>query len=560
VGDSYQQALTRAETMFNDGLTTMNESTIRQAASLYEQIIQDFPNDPRHFNAYFASAMIHIEYLQGISDYEHVRHLLSLLINNHPSAYPEVTDALLILAQVEYKCLGDYRSAQEHLSEILNNPLLSQELEYRDIEVKVLLAKCRQKLAEYDQSHSLWEEINSFSETYDTEGRLRWHENLDNWQFVDDGVVRLYFEAGTSWEPVLSALRDGLAVAGNTWRLQGNPTVYAFLYASSDSLFDYTLRYDGFALPLDSEMHFSPADINRIEHIAGWLVSARLNTRSDEASLPLIRAGFNHYFMGTRDEVDHIAAKELFFYGELLTDDYLLFPIAYDYTFSDEFSAISSSFMHYLIDDGDVSVNRLREFHRLLHDSPTARILPPMMAEMAKFDEAMNVIGRQGTLVTPAQVYDLFRTRTGLDLGEAFDGWRENLAPTIAEIETQYEGITEEVERVSMDLSTPELALRTYWDAWIHGDIDVLIDASTEEPAEFLRNARDLYIERGILEAAMFETFILPNRGAVMRVVFEEAVSDDRHVFQVRIERGGEFEERTFVIRKEGRHWKVDTN
>ena len=565
-GDALDQAFGRAEAMFDDGLTTMNESTLRNAAALFEQIIQDFPNDPRHFNAYFSSAMINIEYLQGISDYEHARNLLNLLINNHPSSYPEVTDALLTLAQVEYRCLGDYRFAQEHLSAVLNNPMLSKELEYRDVDAKVLLAKCRQKLGDYDHSYDLWKEITLSSEAYDTEGRLKWHEELDNWQFIDDGTVRLFFETGTEWEPVLSEIRKDLLLAKTTWGIFDDRPVYVFLYSSSDSLFDYTLRYDGFALPEDAELHISPADISSVEHLVGWLVGGQLNTRSNESTLPLFRAGFNHYFMGSPDDINRLAAKELYFYGDMLTDDYLLFPLAYDYTFSDEYSAISSSFIHYLIDDGNVSVSKLSEFNRLLADSPAARLIPPMMEDLTMKQEQLqipqevNIVGRMESLITPAEVHDLFRTKLGMDLGDAFQGWHDSLAPLIADVEQEFANMTTETERVDTDLSTPEAALKTWWDAYIHGDIDTLIEASATEPADFLISARDMYIERGILESVLIENFVLPNRGAIMRVIAEGAIADDRYAFQVRIERGGEMEDRTYSLRKEDGKWKVDNN
>jgi len=565
-GDALDQAFGRAEAMFDDGLTTMNESTLRNAAALFEQIIQEFPNDPRHFNAYFSSAMIHIEYLQGASDYEHARNLLNLLMNNHPSSYPEVMDALLTLAQVEYRCLGDYRSAQEHLSAVLNNPMLSKELEYRDVDAKVLLAKCRQKLGEYDRSYDMWKEITLSSEAYDTEGRLKWHEEMDNWQFIDDGTVRLFFEIGTEWEPVLSEIRKDLLLAKTTWGIIDDRPVYIFLYSSSDSLFDYTLRYDGFALPEDAEIHISPSDMESIEHLTGWLVGGQLNSRSNESTLPLLRAGFNHYFMGSRDEINRLAAKELYFYGNMWTDDYLLFPIAYDYTFSDEYSAISSSFVHYLIDDGNISVNKLREFNRLLADSPAARLVPPMMEELSmlqdlsQIPEDVNIVGRQETLITPAEVYDLFRTKLGMDLSEVFVGWHDSLAPMIADVEQEFANMTSETERVETDLSTPEAALRTYWDAYIHGDIDTLIEASAAEPADFLISARDIWVERGILESVLIENFVLPNRGAIMRVISEGAIAEDRYVYKVRIERGGELEDRTYFLRKDDGKWKVDNN
>ena len=137
--DAIAQALSAAQTMANDGISTMNEDTLRHAAAAYEQIIQDFPNDERHFDAFFASAYIHMEYLQGVSDYEHAANLLKLLINNHPSNDPEVTDAYLTLAHLYYRCTRDYRSAQECLSELLRHGPIALLSAY-SIEVNVKLS------------------------------------------------------------------------------------------------------------------------------------------------------------------------------------------------------------------------------------------------------------------------------------------------------------------------------------------------------------------------------------------------------------------------------------
>ena len=82
--DSLAQELESADTLFNDGLITMNEETLRLASEAYEEITRNFPNDQRMFGGYFASAYIHMEYLQGSTDYEHVKSLMNLLINNHP--------------------------------------------------------------------------------------------------------------------------------------------------------------------------------------------------------------------------------------------------------------------------------------------------------------------------------------------------------------------------------------------------------------------------------------------------------------------------------------------
>ncbi len=561
--NAFNQAMDGAETIFNDGLTTMNEATLRRAARQYEQIIEDFPRDPRHFNAYFSSAYIHMEYLQGVSDYEHTSNLLSLLINNHPSSYPEVTDAHVTLAHLQYRCLRDYRAAQENLSVVLNDNRLAVELGTREIDVKVLLAKCRQKLGNYDQALSLWEELSYTNPELDTEGRLMWIENSDDWFLIDDGTVRLFFEDGVERETYTSCLaqiRDGITAAENTWGLLPNGAIDVYLYASTDHLFDYTLRSNAFALPIDIEIHMAPSDMDGIPHLTGWLVSRRLNTRPDETNFPVLRAGFNHYFMGSRHEIDSIAAREIYYYGGTITDDVLLFPISYDYTFSNEYYAMSASFFHHLIDSSRVNVNDLEIFYRLLWANPKARMLPPLMEELSQLGMEGEVVGWQESLITPAQVYDLFRNVLGVDLGEEIASWQAGLSDEIALVSAELGNISTEIQRVSVDLSTPEKALESWWNAYKAGDFDAMIESSTREMGQFLTDARDYYREQDILDLVIMDHFIRPYRDARMVVVNTGSYADNIYAFEVRIEKDDEVEEKTIVVRMEGSDWKVDSN
>lgn len=560
--DPLMQAYEAANTLFNDGLATMNENTLRRAAERYEQIIAEFRNDPRHFDAYFSAAYIHMEYLQLPSDYEHAKNLLSLLITSHPSNWVCLTDAHLTRAHLEYRCLRDYRAAQEDLRNLLNNAALAAELGARETDVKVLLAKCRQKLGEHEEAKRIWEEVHFSNPELDTEGRLEWINNSADWFFLDDGTVRLFFERDIdrqTYSECLAGVREGVSEVQAAWGLVPSGTIDVFLYSTSDHLFDYTLRSDGFALPIDAEIHLAVTDLPELGHLVGWVLTHRLNTRPDATVFPALRAGFNHYFLGSRQEIDTLAAHEIYYYGGKLADYELLFPLSLDYTYTSEYAAMSSSFLHHLIDNAGVDNRGLQRFYRLLRDRPNERWEPPVMARILERN-LEGTVTQQEDLLTPAQLSGLFQSVLGVDLAHELEAWQASLADEIARVEAELGSISAEIRRVEVDLSTPLSALESWWAATRAGDFDAMIAASTREIAQFLSDARDYYKEQGILEQVIVDYFIRPNRSARMVVVQEGTFGETLHVFEVRIERGDEIEEKTVVVRREGNQWKVDSN
>ena len=564
--DAIQQALSAAETMSNDGIATMNVDTLRRATAAYEQIITDFPNDDRHFDAYFASVYIHMEYLQGDTDYEHAKNLLRLLVNNYPSNYREVSDALMTLAHLNYRCLRDYRAAQDALSELLNNRNLTAILGSREIEVKTLLAKCRQKLGEYDQAMRLWEELEFVNPGIDTEGRLQWIRDSSGWYQLDDGFMRMFFDGSierSAYADILTRLHNGISIAESTWRLLPAGSIDVFLYKSADQMFDFTDRSSGFALQVDQEIHLSLNDIDSIPYLTGLIVSARLNTRPDATVFPLFRAGFNNYFMGDREQLDDIAAHEIYFYGGTIENEVLLFPLSFDYTFSREYRAMAGSFMHYLLEEGKVSAEKLEKFYRLLWANPENRIEPPIMAAIQQWlgqVDSGEAVGWQETLTTASYIYEMSDRELGLDLQDELALWQQTLTPRIAEVEAEMGSLSADVSRVQVDLSTPEMALESWWNAYRAGDFDALIQSSTRDMAIFLQEARDYYIEQDVLDQVILEYFVRPYRSATMVVVRVGTYADDLYAYEVEIEMGDTVEPRTIVVRREGNLWKVDSN
>ncbi|MFH1675568.1 MAG: hypothetical protein ABIC40_00990, partial [bacterium] len=501
--DGLTQAFSAAETMFNDGLATMNESTLRKAADNYEEIIENYGLDPRHFDAYFSAAYIHMEYLQTPSDYEHAKNLFSLLITKYPSKTTELTSAYLTRAQLKYRSMRDYRGAQEDLSTVLNSSSLSQELGANELDAKILLAKCRQKLTEYEQAMKIWDELLFTNPEADSEGRHQWLKNSKQWYLIDNGDLRLFFEEGIdkeTYNKCYSSAVNGLDTAKNTWNIVSTGPIDIFLYSSSDHLFGYTLHSKGFALPLDAEIHLSVADIPQLPHLAGWVLAYKLNTRPDLTTFMLFRAGLSHYFMDSPANIDSAAAREIFYYGGTIPDNELLFPLSFDYTYTEEYNAMAASFVHFLIDENRVKKSDLLNFYRLVWARNDARWQPPLMTEILSWSGNLDFKAAstdRGTL-TPDQLYGLFQSKLGVDLAEQLADWQAGLADEMAEIKAEIGDLVANIQHVKVDLSTPESTLQTWWDAYRSGDFDALIASSTRELASFLSDAKQIYIQQGI--------------------------------------------------------------
>ncbi len=561
--DTLARARSEADAEFDEAVRSAGENRFRRAASMYEEITQEFSLDTRHLDAYFSAAYVYMEYLQTVTDYEQASNLYSILISNHSHEYGLVADAFVARAHLNYRCKRDYRAAQRDLSHVLNERDLRITLGGdREFDVKALLARCRQKLGEYEEARMLWDEISFEHPEQDTEGRRQWIEDSASWYTIDAEGIRFFFKDNipqTTYMECLSEIQDGLSAAYETWGLDPVP-VDVYLYDTSDHLFDFTLRSKGFVLTVDSEIHLAVEDIPNAGHLAGWVASQGLNIRPEATVFPMLRAGFNHYFLGSRRELDDLAAREIYFYGGNIPEADLVFPLSFDYTYSDEYCNIAASFMHYLIEEERVSLDDLQRFYRLLSARPDRMIQPPLMTRLLLTEiEGETRTWMEGQLTRP-QVYSLYQTSLGINLSDEIAEWNDSLRDEIADIETQLGTFSAEVRRVDLDLSTPQNALGSWWEAYRSGDFDGLIGASTNEMAQFLSETREFYEDEGILEQVIIEEFIRPYRSANMIVVQMGSFGDSLAVFEVLIEQGSEAESMTIVVRKEGNSWRVDSN
>jgi len=266
----------------------------------------------------------------------------------------------------------------------------------------------------------------------------------------------------------------------------------------------------------------------------------------------------NHYFLADAGELDFEAAQEVFYYGGSLDATYILFPISLDYTYTEEYAAMSASYLRYLIEDRNIPFSRIVQFHRFLWDDPGARWQGPLITELARLNPNLGLTTWQQTLVTPEQVMELFRNVLSIDMMTEVDGWIVSLEPDIARWEAQLGSVAWSIPDVDIDLSSPENALDTWWNAYKTGNFEVMIRASSDEMAGYLEEAMDLYEDEGILEQVQIDQF-LNFRDAEM-VIINSATAGDLRVFEVQVMNDGTVAGMTMLVRREGGSWKVDAN
>ena len=192
--------------------------------------------------------------------------------------------------------------------------------------------------------------------------------------------------------------------------------------------------------------------------------------------------------------------------------------------------------------------------------NPTRATFPPLIAALMTESKAdIKILNAQGDILSADQVYGLFKTVLDINISSELTDWQASLADDIAQVKAEVGTASAQAENVDIDLSTPQKALESWWNAYRNGDFDGLIASSTKDVSQMFKDARDLYIKQGIYEQVVQENFVRPFHNATMDILKEGQYAEDLYVFQVKIN-SDQPQERSIVVRKEGSKWKIDSN
>jgi hypothetical protein len=203
----------------------------------------------------------------------------------------------------------------------------------------------------------------------------------------------------------------------------------------------------------------------------------------------------------------------------------------------------------------------MEKFYRLLWSKPDNRDLPPLIAALMKYNTSpLKIMNYQQDALTADQVYGLAQSVLGINLATELAGWQKSLGPDLEAVKAELGSITDQVQKVQVDLTTPDKALQSWWDAYRAGDFNALISSSTKDMADMLKDAREMYIKQGTFEQDIQKNFIRPYHTARMDIVNKGQFAEDLYVYQVNIVKGADIKEMSIVVRLEGKQWKIDSN
>jgi hypothetical protein len=161
----------------------------------------------------------------------------------------------------------------------------------------------------------------------------------------------------------------------------------------------------------------------------------------------------------------------------------------------------------------------------------------------------------------PEMVGDAFQRFYEKPLDSLVAAWYSSISPIIAEVKAEVGAIAYDLTPVEVDLSTPETALESWYQALRKGDFDALISASTPELAELLREAKAAYEEEGILKEVVVEQFVYPYYPTTYSITQSGELGKDIYVFKINVIKDDEvIDTKDVPLRKIGGKWYIDVN
>ena len=530
--EEIQKIQADAQTHYALAFSNLDDAEYIKTAEILQALIRDYGTHPMAHNAFFYLADIYSARLQGEQYFRSAIRVLQSFLRENPDS-DKTLDAQLRIALIDYRYLNDFNAAISTLEDYFNSYSTKKYLESEKLQAQILLAKCYQKSGGFASEQKIWDSLMLTNPDADRTGRSRFLGELDNWKRLPGNGVTLYFHAGipeATYRRVLKSAEGELAklVAKFGHILPGPVEVY--LYTKTDDLVAYTTSDQPQAIDGDKEIHLQPESIGDIPRLMAMVYSIALNARPKVDRHPLMRYGFdNAYSSGEADEsLDYLAAKQLLLFDE--APGGTLFLGTSNFFGTTEYSVLVGSFCRYLL--AKEHVDAFMKLYRGLypnHETP--------MVEGA---------------------VQRFYNKTLDDLVEA---WYESLTPVIAQVKSEVGSMTYDLKPVTIDLSTPEAALETWFQALRMGDYDALLQSSTPELNQILEEAKKAYEDKGIFKEIVIEQFVYPYYPTTYDIVRSGSLGNEAFIFRIGVVKDGKvISERDVPLRKINGKWYIDIN
>jgi hypothetical protein len=522
----------QAQDYYTDAFRNLDDADYLRAARLIEDLIRDFGDDPYVQDAYFYLADIYCARLQGELYYGEAIRVLEDFLRRHPSS-DKCLDAELRIALINYRFLNNLDEALLTLRVYFAMLPLFQYLESEKLQGQLLMAKCYQKLGRFANEKSVWEGLRITSPEADRTGRYKFLTNINDWKRLTRENVILYFHLGITENDYSAALRDAenqLGALESRFGLKLPGPVEIYLYINPEDMAGYTSLEDPLPLDTDREIHLAVEQVDEMPYLVAYIYAGVLNSRPRAEKHPLMRGGFYmSFYKSPRGEtIDELAARHLLLFDE--APGATLFLRESAFFGSAEYDRLSGSFCGYLL--VNEPVEKFLDIYRGLYPTHDRE-----MVEAA------------------------FERTYGKPMDELAGDWYASLGPMIAKARADVDATEYDLSPVDVDLSSPENALASWYEALRKGDFDALIKSSTPELKELFTDAKDAYTREGIFKEVIIEEFVYPYYPTTYRIVNEGPLGDKIYIFKIEIVKDDEvIEEKNVALRKISGKWYIDVN
>jgi hypothetical protein len=521
-----------AQGHFTKAFGELDDEEYLETALIIEDLVRDYGDDPFVEDAYFYLADIYTARLQDEEYFDDAIRVLGELIRRRPGS-DKCLDAQLKIANIHYRDRYDLEAAISALEEYFDMLPRYPYLESEKLQGQILLAKCYQKLGSFSAEKKVWDGLAVTNPAADRTGRLRFLNEIDDWKRIAGDRVTLFFHVGVaerSYKSAYARADAALADMIGTFGRELPCPVEVYLYTDAEDVAAYASIDEALALDRDREIHISTDQLDEMEYLAAYIYAGVLNSRARDEKYPLMRGGFEMAFYSGPggEDIDQYAARHLLLFDESPRSSIFL----RESTFfgSSEYERLAGSFCSYLIENEPVDA--FMHLYRGLYPWHDAD-----MVEAA------------------------FERHYRKSMDDVVAAWYSSLEPAIAEARSAVDAIDYDLSPVKVDLSTPDAALASWYEAMRKGDFDALMASSAPELRDLFLEAKQAYEEHDILEEVMIEEFVYPYYSTRYRVVNEGSLGGDIYIFKIEIVKDDEvIEDKNITLRKIGGKWFIDMN
>ncbi len=521
-----------AQAHYSKAFSEADDREYNATAGILETLISQYGTDPATEEVYFYLADIYYARLQGSANCREAIRVLNKLLENIPGAR-KTLEAKLTIALIYYRYLNDLESATSTLDEYFDNLALYNYLESDKLQAQILLAKCYQKRGSYASEKKIWDALQITNPTADRTGRIRFLNEIKQWQRIPGESVDLFCKTDIPERTYRNTLQSAETELGKLVVKFGNKLpgkVEVYLYKNTDAMVLYTSLQEPLTLDGDREIHIAVDQVQQMPYLMAKIYSNALNYRSRNDRHPLMRSGFGmaYYKDPSGQSIDELAARQLFIFDKAPSGSVLLGES--NFFGSNEYFQLAGSFCKFLIDNEPL--DPFKHIYRSLYPHHTQEM-----------------------------VEDIFQRAYGKPFDKLVALWYASLNPIMAQVRSEAGALTFDLHSVDVDLSTSDSALASWYESLRMGDFDALMESSTPELRDLLKEAKKAYEDEGILQEIIIERFVYPYYPTTYRVIRSGELGADIVIYKISIIKDNKsIEEKDVTVKKISGKWYIDVN